>query len=321
MALHDVLSILADDPETALPVRRALAAASTRLAAGVPLSAALRDAMPGLPTATLQWLQEAEATGADATALDTLAADLANIDEARRTRRLALAWPTTMALCIAALWLLMAVFVVPSFQAVYADFGADLPEPTRALFGFASAAQGSWWWWLPLLVLLAAVLWFQRRRVLPWVQTAAEEMPAVRRLAQARFARRLLALLLGHADSVPLQVAALAHLAATAPTRRWSGVAARVQAARAGGQALGLALLTEAALPRRLALHLQIGEKLGDVPTVLAQLQNANEADCRDALARFERHTLLLMYGVLGTVAGALVVAIYLPIFKLGSIF
>ena len=82
----------------------------------------------------------------------------------------------------------------------------------------------------------------------------------------------------------------------------------------------GDALGAEPLLPRRMALFAQLGEKMQDLSAPLAQLRESAESDYREALARFERGTVLLLYLVLGVAVGVLVVAVYLPIFKLGSL-
>lgn len=325
LALHEVAAILAQDPD-APPAERTLlqnlATAWRDLpASGRGWSAAIGRVLPPQAGPTVAWLQGAEAAGAGATALAAWSDDLRSREDSRRRHRVAMAWPTAVAVCMLVIWIVAVEFVMPAFAELWADFGADLPEPTLWAVAVAGAMRRQL---LPLLILLPLLglgLWFTRQRWLPWLQVLAERLPFVRRVAVARFVDRLLLLAQAHATAPALQAAALGHLAATASTRPWAACATRLQATLAGGASLSTALLTEPALPRRLGLHVQLGERLGQTADVLAQLRELNAAEGQVWTVRFERNALLLTYGALGLLAWALVSAIYLPIFKLGALF
>lgn len=325
LPLREVVLLLAEDPE--LPAQEAhalrqLAAAWQTLAAGdAGWSAAFGAALPEADKSTQAWMREAEAAGADAQALRAWSDDLRGQDDARRSGRIARTWPLTILVCMLLIWLIAVEFLMPAFGDLFRDFNADLPEPTLWTLAFAEFTRRHLLLFLGGAVLLVLVLLRTRQRWQPLFAMAAERVPFVRRLAVARFADRLLLLLHAHADHPRLQAAALGHLAATAPTPEWARCATRLQAALAAGTPAGAALRAEPALPRRLGLHLQLGERRSASAEALADLRERQAADSELIAARYERNLLLLVYGALGVGAWMLVSAIYLPIFKLGSIF
>lgn len=282
---------------------------------------ALETALPQAGAATRAWMREAEAAGADAPALRAWSDDLRSQDEARRSGRIARTWPLTIVVCMLLIWLVAVEFLMPAFGDLFRDFNADLPEPTLWTLAFAEFTRRHLLLFLVGGVLLVLLSLRTRARWQPLFAMAAERVGFVRRLAVARFADRLLLLLQAHADNPRLQAAALGHLAASAPTPEWARCAARVQAALNGGATASAALRAEPALPRRLGLHLQLAEGRGATAEALAELRERQAAEGELAAMRFERNLLLLVYGALGVAAWLLVSAIYLPIFKLGSIF
>lgn len=325
LPLREVAVLLAEDPD--LPLQEAhalrqLAAAWQTLPAGdAGWSAAFGAALPEADKATQAWMREAEAAGADAQALRAWADDLRCQDDARRSGRIARTWPLTILGCMLLIWLVAVEFLMPAFGDLFRDFNADLPEPTLWTLALAEFTRRHLLLLLGGGVLLVLLLLRTRQRWQPLFAMAAERVLFVRRLAVARFADRLLLLLHAHADHPRLQAAALGHLAATSPTPEWTRCATRLQAALAAGTPAGAALAAEPALPRRLGLHLQLGERRGSSAEALADLRERHAADSELVAARYERNLLLLVYGALGIGAWLLVSAIYLPIFKLGSIF
>jgi type II secretory pathway component PulF len=97
-------------------------------------------------------------------------------------------------------------------------------------------------------------------------------------------------------------------------------MAQRLQAALSAGRALGDALAAEAALPRRLPAFVQLGEQSRQLPAALATLAETAAEELQEAQARLERGTIVLLYLLLALTVGALVLAVYLPLFSLGAL-
>jgi type II secretory pathway component PulF len=318
LPLGEVARILAQDPLAAARGRPVIGELAAMMAGGDTLPAAMQRMPHDFAPETAQWVRLAESRGQLAPALDALAHDHEQRDQGRRALRLALLWPTCLALGITILFAVLSIFVMPEFSAMYASFGTELPAMTRLTI----AVAGAWWLWLPPLMLLWAGHATGRlpAALMVGMDAVAGRLRFVRRWRSAHFVARLLAMLRAHQGAADLQAAALGHLAVTTAAPALSQVAARLQAALAGGAVLAEALDREPLLPRRLALYATLGERMGDLSAPLAQLCEAAEIEHREALARFERGAILLVYLLLGAVVGVFVVATYLPIFRLGAI-
>jgi type IV pilus assembly protein PilC len=320
LPLAEVAAILASDPET-VPAG-APATVATSLAAGQSLSATLVQVPSVAAPSTAAWISLAEKHQQLPAALQAWGDDVAMIDRGQRAQRLALLWPSAVAVAVLILWAVLAVFVMPAFAQTFASFGTNLPAPSLVLF--ASSKLLSQWWWLVAIV-VAGLVWAVWRRKLPAPLVRAahrltDELGFIARWRAALFGHRLVALLSAHPDNGPLQAAAMAHLAASTSHGAWAATAQRLQAALLAKQSLSAVLQSEAALPRRLAAFVQLGEKTGRPEAALATLAETAADELQEAQARFERGTVLLLYLLLGLTVGALVLAVYLPIFSMGSL-
>jgi type IV pilus assembly protein PilC len=197
-----------------------------------------------------------------------------------------------------------------------------LPGLTEFTFSAAGYAAGVWWLWLPLLVVF--VVGYVTKRLPASVMSGADSLlnriGFVRRFRVASFNSRLLNMLQVHNGQAELLGASLAHLAATTDQSSLVNVALRLRKAVESGASLSSALAAEPMLPKRMTLYLQLGEKMQDLAGPLAQLRELAETELSRTLAHFERGTIVLLYLLFGVAVGTLVISVYLPIFKLGSI-
>jgi type IV pilus assembly protein PilC len=320
LPLTEVAAILASDPETVPAGAPATFAAS--LAAGHSLPATLVQ-MPSVASpSTAAWISLAEKHQQLPAALQAWGDDVAQLDRGRRAQRLALLWPGAVAVAVLVLWTVLTVFVMPAFAETFESFGADLPAPSLVLFAI-SKLLGQWWWLVAIAV--AGGVWavWQRKLPVPVVRAAhrlTDQLGFVARWRAALFGHRLVALLSVHPENGPLQAAAMGHLAASTPHAGRAATAQRLQAGLLAGQHLSAVLQSEVVLPRRLAAFVQLGEMTGRPEAALAALAEMAADELQEAQARFERGTVLLLYQLLGLTVGALVLAVYLPIFSMGSL-
>lgn len=322
LPLHEVTSVLAQDKQLPPVARRVLSNLTQSLAQGSSLSAAMGQSPLVFPAATVDWVRRAELTNQLADTLDALAQDAERERLGRGELRMALLWPATLAAVVLVVLSVVAIFVMPAFRDAYAGMGAELPPVSNKVFVGVQLLVDYWWVAVPLLA--ALVVCYVKRllpnAVLHGVDASLYTIGFVRRVAVARFMARLVGLLHGAGCDTHLQQAALTHLAATTSPRALCELGARLQAAVASGTCLSQALEAENTLPQRAALMVRLGEKMQDLRAPLAQLGPEVDAEHRAALAGFERSTILAVYLALGVVIGQLLIATYLPIFKLGQI-
>lgn len=317
---HEVTSVLAQDPEWSRGERQALQQLGDALKSHAALASALEHVPELVSAETVQLLRAADAAGRQPEMLATLADDFAHLAQGANAVRQALIWPLSVAVVIAVVILMLALFVVPAFEDVYASFDADLPASTLVFFGLARMIGWTAWVWAPL-VLILLVAWKLGRLPRSLVRAALAAwhwLFFVRRHDRSRFVVRLLRWLIASAADSGLAAAALAHLRATEAGRATAPVAGTLEASWRQGVRPSEALAQATALPRRLSLMAQLGERLDDLPGAYAQLADLAETHEQTAFRRFERDCLLAMYGVLGAIVAYSLVSIYLPIFRLG---
>lgn len=322
LPLAEVLDILCQDQELFGQDQLAVQLLARLLREGQSLSAALAQLPELMPPATAELIQTAERQGKLAATLDEIADDYARQAQGRSALRAAIGWPIVLAIGIGLLVSLLMIFVIPTFKDLFQSFGADLPLLTLGLV-WVSDAFANFWWLLLLAAILLFVAW--RRDLLPLQALRKAEqlwlsIPFVRPYFVRRFATRMARWLRLCRDDQALLLASLRHVRGTERFDCFRACAAELEARLAEGQSLGAALAHNAPLPQRLALFVQLGEKLGDSAPALDQVIAMSERETADALSQFERGLTISSYLALGLLVGIIVIAIYLPIFKMGSV-
>jgi type IV pilus assembly protein PilC len=319
---HEVAQILAQDPQWPRAGRAALNEAAQALQSHSLVSGAFGQLPDLLEPCTAQLLKAAEGIGLVSETLDTLADDNRHLAEGLHDLRMAMAWPLLVAAVVVAMLAVMAIFVMPAFEEAFASFNAELPLQTALVFALASGAKQTWWLWGPAALGLL-IAWRLEKLPRTWTRALArlwQRVGFVRHYAHSRFVVRLLRWLhLGTRDPA-LRLAALTHLQATESAVACAAAAQSLGQALRSNSSLSASLASVALLPTRLSLFVQLGERTGTLPAALAQLSELALAEEEEAKRAFERGCLLLLYGVLGATVAAIVVAVYLPVFKLGVI-
>lgn len=234
-----------------------------------------------------------------------------------------IAYPAMVGLCMAAVLVLMAVYVVPTFERLYGDAGARLPLVTRALFHISQLVQtiGAGGWLVLLAIALGALfglgLWFRRprgRRAAEWLKLKCPLLGRLYRLAlSARFARCLAILLpngVPAADALTLSGASTASVALRD---------AAMYAARhvEQGERLSDALAATGYFRHATCWLLAQGEETSTLESTLHRLADGLERE----FARRSRFFFMVLnpvlLGVVSVVVGFVIVGLFGPIFKL----
>ncbi len=295
----------------------------TDLEAGLPLSGAMRRHPGVFPALYAHTVEAGEASGRLDVLLERLATDLEKSQALQSRLRAALVYPAAVLAVAVAVTAAIMVAVVPTFESVFASFGATLPAPTQAVMAISRGllAHGPW------LILAGAassvallVAWRRSRRPRELAERLALQLPVVGQVmhlaAVARWARTLSGLL---AAGLPL-VEAMAATRGAAGLMRYAQACALAQEELARGSGLHAAL-AEAKLFSPLVLQMcAVGEEAGMLDALLAKVATFHERELDDHLAGLTSLLEPVLILLLGGLIGGLVVALYLPIFQMGQI-
>ena len=294
------------------------------LAAG----SALAQALATRPREFDEVYRHLVSVGEQSGALDAMLERIANYQEhaqaTRRKVRKALVYPTVVVVVAALVTTLLLIHIVPQFETVFASAGAELPAFTRFVIGLSNVL-GAWW---PALLLgavggaLAFALALRRSpRCRAGAQRFALNIPMIGRiLRKAAVGRCARTLATAVAAGVPL-VEAFRAVAGATGNPVFANALRQAGEDVAAGRAVAAALADAPPFPALLTQLVAVGEESGNLDNMLAKCADIYEADVADAVDNLTTLVEPLLMGVLGVVVGGLIVAMYLPVFQLGSVF
>ena len=315
--------LMAAEEQTDHPRFRAvLADVRATVEGGAPLSEAFEVFPTVFSILCVSTVRAAESTGRLPEALE----ELADLQDARlrlkRKLRSAMIYPAVVVAFAVLVSLGLIVFVLPVFGQVYAEFGQELPAPTRVLLGISHVLQVhlvSICLGLGLLV-GARLLW--RRTALGRVLTCwlALHWPIFgdlnRKVVTARFARAY-----GHLlrSGTPL-LRALELAGAATENCIAEQVILNARSRVAQGDTLSEALTSDRIFPDTLRRMIQAGEKSGKIDDMLENVAGYYEDEVRTAVEGLATLLQPLLTILVGLIVGAIVVAMLLPLFRLPAI-
>ena len=215
------------------------------------------------------------------------------------------------------------IFVIPAFKSVFSSFGADLPGPT--LFVMAISDFFVQWWYLIFGILFGGLyFFFQAWKRSPKIQAVMDRLllqvpifgELVRKSAIARWTRTLATMF---AAGVPL-VEALDSVGGASGNWVYAEATKKVQADVSTGVSLTNAMQNTNVFPNMVVQMVSIGEESGSLDSMLSKVADFFEAEVDDAVDALASLIEPLIIVILGVLVGGMVIAMYLPIFKLGQV-
>lgn len=290
--------------------------------AGRPLSQALARSTSFSPL-YCQLVKAGEMAGILDSILERLAIYLEKSATLKRKVKTALLYPSAVLIMAAIVITLIMIYVIPTFKTVFASFGASLPAPTQwviALSDFLTQHAG----WLLLLGLSGGYSLHKVWRHNPNIQYRVDQwllhLPVVGSLlTKTVLARWLHTLSVLFAAGIPL-VAALEAVGDIADNAVYARATRQVQHEVATGTALSQALLHTKIFPALVSQMCAVGETSGALEHLLLQTGNFYEQEVDSMVAGLASLLEPFIMAILGTLIGSIVVAMYLPIFKLGQV-
>lgn len=304
-------------------VRALIEAVREQVEQGLPLHRALANRTPHFDALYCATVASGEASGALDEVLEGLAKHLEKTQALRAKLRSALMYPSVLGLTTVAAVAVIMVWMVPAFEAQFAHFGAPLPLPTQWVIALSRGLSTHGAWLLAGLGLLMAWVmqaWRQEGATRAALERGLLQLPLLGRLlrqaAVARWARTLATLT--HAG-VPL-------LEAMPVTGHAAGHGVFVEASQAmaeainHGSSLSEAMRSTDAFPDVVVHMCALGEESGTLDTMLSKSAAMLESEVDEAVAGLSSTLEPVMIVVLGVVIGAILLAMYLPIFQLGRV-
>ncbi len=235
----------------------------------------------------------------------------------------ALFYPTAVVVVAALVITVMMLFVIPEFKKVFASFGAALPLPTQIVVTMSDFFTEFWYIVIGMpVVVIIAIAWLYKRSVAMqnWVDRTVLKLPVIgaiiRKATVARWARTLSTMF---AAGVPL-VEALDSVGGASGNHVYLVATKKVQDEVTTGTSLTVAMQNASVFPTMVVQMVSIGEEAGQLDSMLGKVADFFEQEVDDAVAGLSQLLEPIIMVFLGTVIGGLVVAMYLPIFKLGAI-
>ncbi|MFD1298905.1 type II secretion system F family protein [Lysobacter gummosus] len=263
-----------------------------------------------------------ESAGVLETVLDTVANYKENIETLKGKIKKALFYPATVVAVAILVSAILLIFVVPQFQATFKSFGADLPAFTLMVIGM-SDFMISWWWAVLLVVIGAAVAFIMAKNRSPafahFLDRAMLKIPVVGQIlhnaAIARFARTLA---VTFRAGVPL-VEALDTVAGATGNVVYEKAVLRIRDDVSVGYQVNMAMKQVNLFPHMVIQMTAIGEEAGALDTMLVKVAEFYEQEVNNAVDALSSLLEPLIMIILGVIVGGMVVAMYLPIFKLAA--
>lgn len=218
---------------------------------------------------------------------------------------------------------ILLLFVIPQFEELFSGFGADLPGLTRMVIDMSKWMQANWW--LLLIVVGSTIFGLiqARKRSIAFAHNLdrlALKLPVVgdilNKSATARFARTLATMF---AAGTPL-VEAMTSVAGACGNILYYNATMKMRDEIATGTQLQVAMRDAELFPNMVVQMVAIGEESGALDSMLSKVADWYEQEVDDAVDSLTSLLEPMIMAVLGVVIGGLVVAMYLPIFKMGQV-
>ena len=263
-----------------------------------------------------------EASGVLETVLETIANYKENIESIKGKVKKALFYPAAVIAVAIIISAVLMIYVVPMFKEAFSSFGADLPAFTKLVFGISDYVVK--YFWLIGIILFAAFAGFtytykRSDNLKQAVDRTMLKLPVIGDLlhksAIARFARTLA---VTFKAGVPL-VEALDSVAGATGSRVYEVAVRKIQEDVAVGYPVNVAMKQVGLFPHMVVSMAAIGEEAGALDTMLFKIAEFYEEEVSNIVDSLSSLIEPMVMVIIGGLVGSIIVAMYLPIFKLAA--
>ncbi|TMP03194.1 type II secretion system protein F [Pseudoalteromonas sp. S3178] len=291
--------------------------------AGQPLNQALRKHPRYFDDLYCDLVASGEQSGALDKIFDRVALYKEKSEALKSKIKKAMFYPIAVLVVAVIVTSILLIFVVPQFQDIFNGFGAELPAFTLFVIGISEFMQE--YWWIALITVVAAGWLFKEASLRSLKLRDATDrtilkLPVIgmilNKAAVARYARTLSTTF---AAGVPL-VDALDSAAGASGNAVYRYAILDIKAEVSSGNQMNWAMRNSKIFPDMVIQMVAIGEESGSLDGMLAKVATIYEQEVDDAVDGLSSLLEPLIMAVLGVLVGGLIIAMYLPIFELGSV-
>ncbi len=304
-------------------VARLLMDIKTEVETGSSLAAAFRKFPLYFDPLFCNLVQAGEQAGILEMLLDRLATYKEKILAIKGKIKSALFYPIAVLVVAFVITAVIMIWVIPAFKQVFSSFGADLPAPTLMVIAMSDFFVE--YWYLIFGAVIGGVwgffeMWKRSKAMQIMLDRWFLRMPIfgsiIRKAVIARWTRTLSTMF---AAGVPL-VEALDSVGGASGNHVYAQATKQIQQEVSTGTSLTASMQNAAVFPNMVIQMASIGEESGSLDAMLSKVADFFEAEVDDAVASISSLMEPIIMVVLGTLIGGMVVAMYLPIFKLGQV-
>jgi len=268
-------------------------------------------------------VEAGEQAGALETLLDKIATYKEKTEAIKKKIKKALTYPAAVLAVAFIVTTILLIFVIPSFEDLFQGFGADLPTFTRMVIDLSAFVRTKGFYIVVIVAALIGAFLYFKKRSRPFrhfLDRMMLKMPVIGPILQkasiARYARTLSTMF---AAGVPL-VEALESVAGATGNIVYEVGVLEMRDEVATGQRLQQAMENTDLFPNMVNQMIAVGEESGSLDEMSAKVADFYEEDVDNAVDNLSSLLEPLIMGILGILVGGLVVAMYLPIFKMGAV-
>jgi len=273
-------------------------------------------------TLYVNMVEAGEAGGILDVILVRLATFLEKLDILQRKVKSALTYPSVVAFVAIAATCFMLIFIIPTFARMFTDFGGQLPTPTRIVMGLSDCLRG--YWWVIIASITGFVIALQRYYKTESGRLNIDRLllkipvlgTVIRKGAVARFTRTLGTLI---SSGVPI-LSGLEITARTAGNRVVENAVIATRESISQGNTIAEPLRASGVFPPMVTQMIAVGEQTGALDEMLEKIATFYDSEVDTAVDALTAIIEPVMIVVMGTVVGGMLVAMYLPMFKLVAV-
>ncbi|WP_411884037.1 type II secretion system F family protein [Polaromonas sp. YR568] len=295
----------------------------TDVETGTSLSAAFRKYPLYFNALYCNLIEAGEAAGILESLLDRLAVYMEKTEAIKSKIKSALMYPISVMVVAFVVVAVIMIFVIPAFKTVFSSFGADLPGPTLVVIAISEVFVAYWWLIFGGIgggIYFFLQAWKRNERMQKVMDRVLLKIPVFGALIEksciARWTRTLATMF---AAGVPL-VEALDSVGGASGNSLYADATTKIQQEVSTGTSLTAAMGNANLFPTMVLQMCAIGEESGSIDHMLGKAADFYEAEVDEMVAGLSSLMEPIIIVILGTLIGGIVVSMYLPIFKLGSV-